>query len=282
MKKIKAVIAAAGVGSRFFPIGKTIPKCMMPVWNQPLLAYTVADCLAAGISEIAVITAPGECTRQVRHFLAEDPELKQYFTDRGWQKKYQPLAQIPAAEFTIIEQPRDTGLYGTALPAIVAADWIGSDDFLLASGDDLLLRLDRGSDLADLVTARRAAGCEGAIAVATAHSDEPLRYGIVQPRPAAGGHPHPLVDEVRHWLPEDRQQHTAYINISRSLLPASVLPHFTAVRPADNGELRATDAINAFARDHDTLIHPIAGTFYDCGNPEGLHAASSAFACNPG
>ncbi|MFF2148766.1 sugar phosphate nucleotidyltransferase [Kitasatospora sp. NPDC058190] len=273
MPTLKAVIAAAGVGSRWFPVGKTTPKCMLPAWNKPLLAYTVADCVAAGAQQITVVTAPGECTRQVRHFLTEDSELKRYFTARGWQDKYQPIAQPLAAEFTIIEQPRDTGLYGTALPPLCAADWIGDDDFLLVSGDDLLLRLDHGSDLADLAAARHNARTAAAIAVATRPSDKPLRYGIVQPR--AGTEPHLLLGELRGWSPEDRQRRTAYIDISRSLLPSSALPYFAEVQPAANGELRATDAITAFAIDHPTLIHPILGAFYDCGSPAGLHAANT-------
>ncbi|MFE0460419.1 sugar phosphate nucleotidyltransferase [Kitasatospora sp. NPDC058965] len=278
MTTLKAVIAAAGVGSRWFPVGKTTPKCMLPAWNKPLLAYTVADCIAAGAQKIAVVTAPGECTRQVRHYLTEDPELKHYFTARGWQDKYQPIAQPPAAEFTIIEQPRDNGLYGTALPPLCAADWIADDDFLLVSGDDLLLRLDRGSDLADLAAARRDARTAAAIAVTTRPSDKPLRYGIVEPRAGTGSRL--LLDRLRSWAPEDGQRRTAYIDISRSLLPASALPYFAAVQPAANGELRATDAITAFAADHPTLIHPILGAFHDCGTPTGLHAANTAIACS--
>ncbi|MFG3056687.1 sugar phosphate nucleotidyltransferase [Kitasatospora sp. NPDC048239] len=166
MPGLTAVIAAAGVGSRFFPIGKTTPKCMLPVWNRPRLSYTVADCIAAGADRIAVVTAPGECTRQVRHFLTPDPEMERYFAARGWQHKYEPIARPVPAEITVIEQPRDTGHYGTALPPMCAAEWIAGDDFLLVSGDDLLLRLDQGSDLADLVAARRSAGTTGAVAVA--------------------------------------------------------------------------------------------------------------------
>ncbi|MFD9688421.1 sugar phosphate nucleotidyltransferase [Kitasatospora sp. NPDC059088] len=273
MPGLTAVIAAAGVGSRFFPIGKTIPKCMLPVWNRPLLSYTIADCIAAGAERIAVVTAPGECTRQVRHFLTPDPEMERYFAARGWQHKYEPIARPLAADITVIEQPRGTGHYGTALPPLCAAEWIRDDDFLLASGDDLLLRLDQGSDLADLVNARRGAHTTGAIAVAVQPSDHPLRYGVIQHRPHAGEHP--LMDSVRAWNPGDREHGTAHINISRTLLPATALPYFAAVQPADDGELRATDAITAFAHDHDLLVHPVLGAFYDCGSPAGLHAANT-------
>ncbi|MEU8333672.1 sugar phosphate nucleotidyltransferase, partial [Micromonospora sp. NPDC048839] len=84
---MRAVIAVAGTGSRFFPIGKTINKCMLPILNQPVVAYAVADCIAAGAREIAIVTAPGEIGRQVRHYFTEDHDLKGYFTARGWQDK---------------------------------------------------------------------------------------------------------------------------------------------------------------------------------------------------
>ncbi|MEU8540890.1 sugar phosphate nucleotidyltransferase [Streptomyces sp. NPDC048717] len=279
MPGITAVIAAAGVGSRFFPIGKTIPKCLLPVWSRPLLSYTVADCIAAGAERIAVVTAPGECTRQVQHFLTPDPEMERYFAARGWQHKYESIARPLAADITVIEQPRGTGHYGTALPPVCAEEWIDGDDFLLVSGDDLLLRLDQGSDLADLVSACREARTVGAVAVAVQPSDRPLRYGVIQHRPGAGERP--LMNSVRAWNSSDRERGTAHINISRTLLPAASLPYFAAVRPAVDGELRATDAITAFAHDHDLLVHPIRGAFYDCGNPEGLHAANSALAPDP-
>ncbi|MFG2821693.1 sugar phosphate nucleotidyltransferase [Kitasatospora sp. NPDC048365] len=265
MPGLTAVIAAADVGSRFFPIGKTTPKCLLPVWSRPLLSYTVADCIAAVAERIAVVTAPGECTRQVRHFLTPDPEMERYFTACGWQHKYAPIATPIAAETTVIEQPRDTGHYGTALPPICAAGWIGDDDFLLVSGDDLLLRPDQGSDLADLAAARRDAGTAGAVAVAVRPSDQPLRYGVVQHH--SGTRARPLMDSVRAWNPGDRGHGTAHINISRTLLPAAVLPYFAAVQPAVDGELRATDAITAFARDHDVLIQLIRGSFSTAAVP---------------
>ncbi|MEW1914588.1 hypothetical protein AB0442_40465 [Kitasatospora sp. NPDC085895] len=86
-----------------------------------------------------------------------------YFEGRGWQDKYKPAATFPG-DITVIEQPRTSGSYGTALPLIYAADWVGQDDdVLLVSGDDLLLRANGGFDLADLV----AAGTAGALAAAT-------------------------------------------------------------------------------------------------------------------
>ncbi|MFJ1756480.1 sugar phosphate nucleotidyltransferase [Kitasatospora sp. NPDC088134] len=273
---MRAVIAAAGMGTRFFPIGKTVTKAMLPVLDRPVIAYAVADCVAAGAREIAIVTAPGEAGRQIRHYLSHDGELKAYCAARGWQDKYAPLDQIhQQADFTFIEQPRDER-YGTALPAILAADFIGDDDVLLVSGDDLLLRPDGGSDLADLAAARIAANASGAIAAATVPGTQAGRYGILNPRTGPGDAVR-ILDTLLE-KPKTYEQPTAFINISRALLPGEAIRYFEKLPPAANGEYQATDAIVAFARDHELLIHPVNGQYHDCGSPEGLLAAGVAAA----
>ncbi len=271
---LKAVIAVAGMGSRFFPISKTLNKCMLPILDLPVIAYAVADAVAAGAREIAIVHGSGETGRQVQHYFTEDTALRDFFAERGWQQKYAPLAHLhDQARFTFIEQPQD-GRYGTALPAIAAAEFVGDDDFLLIAGDDLLLRAD-GSDLADLTAARTAAGTPGAIAAATVPGDTAHRYGILQPRTSDG---HPVLDGLLE-KPADYAETTAFINISRTLLPATALPYFEKLTPSPvNGEYQATDAIAAFARDHDVLIYPVTGQYHDCGNPAGWLSANNAAA----
>lgn len=272
----RAVIAVAGMGTRFFPIAKSVNKCMLPVLNQPVLAYAVADCLAAGVREIAIVTSEGEGGRQVRHYFTEDHSMRDYFTTRGWQTKYEPIAHLhDQADFRFIEQPRNGDRFGTALPAILAADLIGDQGFYLIAGDDLLLRTDGGSDLADLATARDAAGTVGAIAATTIPGSEAHRYGILKPRSTEDDHQ--ILEDLLE-KPTAYSAPTAYINISRTLLPPEATAYFEKLTPAANGEYQATDAIAAFARDHDVLIHPVAGQYVDCGNPAGWLAANNAVA----
>ncbi|OON82645.1 hypothetical protein B1H18_00845 [Streptomyces tsukubensis] len=280
---MKAVLAVAGMGSRFFPIAKTINKCMLPVMERPVIAHAVADCVAAGAREIAVITAPGEPGRQVRHYFTNDLELERYFTDRGWQAKYEPLAGLhEQADFTFLEQPRDER-YGTVLPVLRAATFLDGDDFLLLAGDDLLLRPDGGSDLAELTAGRSAAGVPAAIAAATVPGAQAHRYGVLTTRTSARGHR--VLDAIVE-KPSSHPGTTAYINISRTLLPSDSLAYFNKVTPAANGEYQATDAIAAYARDHDVLVHPVRGQYHDCGNPAGWLGANNAAAViaslNPG
>ncbi|MFE7805878.1 sugar phosphate nucleotidyltransferase [Streptomyces sp. NPDC057430] len=273
---MKAVIAVAGMGTRFFPISKTINKCMLPVLDQPVVAYAVADCLAAGARQIAIVTGTGESGRQVRHYFTEDAGLRDFFTDRGQADKYAPIAHLHTqAQFTFIEQARD-GRYGTALPVMLAADFINGDDFLLLAGDDLLLRPDGGHDLADLTAARTTAGTPAAIAAATVPGETAHRYGILTPRTTATGHQ--VLDTIAE-KPTSYRERTAYINISRTLLSGEAVPYFEKLQPSpSNGEYQATDAIAAYARDHDILIHPAIGAYYDCGNTAGWLAANNAAA----
>ena len=102
---------------------------------------------------------------------------------------------------------------------------------------------------------------------------EAHRYGILQARTAGSGRQ--LLDGLIE-KPARYEQATAYVNISRALLPGDALPYFSKLTPAASGEYQATDAIAACARD--TLIHPVAGRYYDCGNPAGWLAANNAAA----
>ncbi|MFE7509314.1 sugar phosphate nucleotidyltransferase [Promicromonospora sp. NPDC057488] len=267
----KAVIAVAGFGSRFFPVAKSINKCMLPVLNRPVVDFAVEDCLAAGVERIAFVVAPGEGGRQVRHYFSHDPDIESHFKERGWEQKYEQISGLhQRAEFSFIEQPRD-GRYGTALPAMLAEDFVADDDFFLIAGDDLLFRPDGGSDLADLAAARDRAGVAAALGAAVVPGADAGRYGVLTTRDA--GARFPFLDAIVE-KPASFTAPEAYANISRSLLPAAVLPYFRRLQAAENGEYQATDAIGAFAEDHDTLIHPVGGRYFDCGNTSGWLAAN--------
>jgi UTP--glucose-1-phosphate uridylyltransferase len=238
----KAVIAVAGFGSRFFPVAKTVNKCMLPVLNRPVVDFAVEDCLAAGVEQ-----------------------------------KYEQIADVHRrAEFTFIEQPRD-GRYGTALPAMLAEDFVEDDDFFLIAGDDLLFRADGGSDLADLVEMRERAGVGAALGAAAVPGAEAGRYGVLATRDSETGFSFldAIVEKPGYFTAPE-----AYANISRSLLPAAVLPYFHGLQPAKNGEYQATDAIGEHGKDRDILIHPVRGRYFDCGNTSGWLAANRAVAEN--
>ncbi|WP_194823104.1 sugar phosphate nucleotidyltransferase [Micromonospora sp. S-DT3-3-22] len=272
----KAVIAVAGFGSRFFPVAKTVNKCMLPVLTKPAVQYAVEDCVRAGVTEIAIVAAAGQAGEQVRHYFSPDPATEAYFRDRGWTDKWVPAAGLPGiADITFLVQRRD-GRYGTAVPAMIAVDFIGDDDFLLVTGDDLLLRGDGGSDLADLVSRRAAAGSSAALAAAVVEGSRARLYGVVSTREGGAG---TRLYSGMVEKPQDWGEPTAFVNISRYLLPGAIAPYFRALRPdQETGEFQTTDVINAYAADHDILVSPASGDYYDCGNVSGWLAANNAVA----
>ncbi|MFI6758826.1 sugar phosphate nucleotidyltransferase [Micromonospora sp. NPDC050417] len=271
----KAVIAVAGFGSRFFPVAKTLNKCMLPILTKPVVQYMIEDCINAGVTQIAIVTAPGQAGEQVRHYFSPDPDTEAYFHGRGWDKKWEPAARLhELANFTFLEQPRD-GRYGTAVPAMIARDFVGDDDFLLLGGDDVLLRADGGSDLADLVQRRDGAGTPGAIAAVTVDGREAYKYGILTT--TRRGERDILDDIVEK--PTDYSQPTGYINISRCLVSADFFGYLDKLTPsATNGEYQNTDALVAYGRDHDILVSSVTGAYHDCGNVTGWLAANNAAA----
>ncbi|WP_242911463.1 sugar phosphate nucleotidyltransferase [Actinomadura terrae] len=267
----KAVIAVAGYGSRFFPVAKTINKCMLPVLDRPVLHWAVQDCLRAGVEQIAIITAPGDT--QVRHYFTEDAELRDHFQARGWDAKYERIAGLhKLARFTFLEQPRD-GRYGTAIPPLVAEAFVAGDDFLCMSGDDLLLREDGGSDMADLVAARERAGAAAAVAAAVVPGTAASRYGVLRARSGGDMILDRLVEKPTDWTAPE-----AHAYLSRAVLPGDIMTYLGKLTPAANGELQITDAINDLAAASPVLIHPTTGTYLDCGDPGGMLAANLAAA----
>lgn len=117
-----------------------------------------------------------------------------------------------------------------------------------------------------------ATGTAGAVAAATVPGTDAQHYGLPQPGPTPNGH---LLLAGLRERPANYREPTAYISVSRALLPAAAIPYLQAIRPAANGELQVTAA---FAADHDGLLHLLTGHYYDCGNALGLLTAGFAAA----
>jgi UTP--glucose-1-phosphate uridylyltransferase len=271
---VKAVLSAGGWGTRFYPVAKTICKCMLPVLTKPLIHHVVEECVRAGVREIAVITPRGELGAQVRHYFARDPAAERYFHRRGWTDRYEPVAHLhELADLTFLEQP-DDGRYGTALPPLIARRFIGDADFFLINCDDLLLRFDGGSDLADFIAARDSAGVPAVLGTTAVSGERAADHGVVF---ATGTAPR-LLAELRDKpgsLPPGRYE----ITVGRALLPPDFIAYAERVEPSHRtGEIAVTDAFAAYARSAGLLVHRVEGTYYHCGDVAGWLAANTALA----
>lgn len=272
----KAVISTAGFGSRFFPVSVAVNKSLLPILNRPVIDYLVRELVAADVHDIAFVTLPGD--DQIRRYFEESEWVKDYFHNRGWESKYEPLAelyeQLSDVRFTWIEQPVD-GKYGTAIPALLAREWIGDSDWFLLSGDDVILRADGGSDLADLAVAHEAAGTDAAMQVTEVPWEQVSRYGVVKVRDDNGNL---LLDgAVEKPAREDAPSNLA--SISRFLLGPDFFTALDDLKPDDkSGEYLSIAALINYAKSHRVLVHTITGEYHDCGQPSGWLQANNAAA----
>ena len=276
MQQLKAVISTAGFATRFFPVSKVVNKSLLPVWDRPVIDYLITELLAAGVRDIAVVTLPGD--DQIRRYVTEVPWVRDYFTNRGWDHKYTPIADLQQrladVTFEWIEQPID-GRYGTAIPPMLARDWVGDSDWLLVSGDDVVLRADGGSDLADLVAARTAAKTPAAMQVTNVPADRVSRYGIIATR---DHHGFPVLNgAVEKPAPEEAPSTLA--SISRYLLGPDFFDVLAVLKPDPmTGEYLSITALLDYAHTNPVLVHTISGDYYDCGHPGGWLEANNAAA----
>lgn len=273
---LKAVISTAGFGTRMFPVTAAVNKSLLPVGNRPVIDYLLTELVGAGVRDIAFVTMPGDDA--IRRYVEPQAWVRRYFEARGWQRKYEPVSLVhqrfSEVRFTWIEQPLD-GRYGTAIPPMLARDFVGSSDWLLLTGDDVVLRDDNGSDIADLI----ATGASAAVQVTEVPRDRVSHYGIIRTRDEEGRMV--LDGAIEKPSPEEAPSNLA--SISRFLLRSDFFDYLDALRPdPQTDEYYSFTALTAYAADHPVLVHPIRGTYYDCGNIDGWLDANLAVAGRSG
>ena len=106
---IKAVISAAGFGTRFFPLTKAVNKCMLAIGNLPVIYFLINELMLAQVRQIAFVALPGD--DQLHRYFTESPEMRQFFIERGWPEKYLPISdlhrRLRGLDLHWIEQPMD-------------------------------------------------------------------------------------------------------------------------------------------------------------------------------
>lgn len=142
MKVTKAIITAAGYGTRFLPATKNIPKELLPVINVPAIKYVVDNCVEAGITDIIIVTRYGN--HAIEDFFDSAPHLEKYLKDVGKIKEAEEIKKIyTCANFIFVRQdPRLP--YGSASPLYSARKLVSNEPFVYCWGDDIILGKDAG------------------------------------------------------------------------------------------------------------------------------------------
>lgn len=269
-----AVVLTAGYGSRLFPVTAVVQKSLMPVLNYPVLHYVLADLVAAGIQDIAIVVDHGD--RAIGEYVHGAPTARSQLQSRGWTRKYEPIASahadLASARFTLIEQDVSQGDYGTAVPAALAAEFVGERCCFYTSGDDLLLAADLGPNVADVAALRAAAaGCSAAMQVVDMPTDQAQRYGMVELEGRGAGW------QLGTLTEKSATARSRYANISRYYFTPEAfwVAASTALNPAV-GECMITDTLAELQQAGPVGVAIATGTYYDCGSVDGWLQANVA------
>lgn len=264
----KAVIPAAGLGTRFLPATKASPKEMLPLVDKPLIQYTVEEAVAAGIEDIIIITGRGK--RAIEDHFDRSVELEENLKGTGKSQLLHQIRQISTlANFCYVRQSEALGL-GHAV--LCAQHLIGDEPFAVILGDEIIdAPVPALAQLIHVYKKRHGA----VLGVQEVPKQDVSRYGIVTPKRLASGL-HRVHDLVEKPSPAEAPSNLAVIG--RYVLPPEIFPILRKTTPGKNGEIQLTDALRELARKSPMFAHEVRGQRHDAGDKLGFLIATVEFA----
>lgn len=265
MKKIrKAVIPAAGLGTRVLPATKAMPKEMLPIVDKPAIQYIVEEAAASGITDILIITNRGKGLLE-DHF-DRAPELEERLAADS--AKAPILRQVRditrLANIWYVRQKETRGL-GHAVNC--ARSFIGDEPFAVLYGDDVII----GEDPAcgQLIRAYEEYGL-GVVGVKEVSPQAIRKYSSLKVEPLAQGR-FRCTDMVEK--PAPGEEFSLYSILGRCVLPPDIFDILDSTPPGAGGEIQLTDAMKALARREGMVAVDFTGTRYDMGSKLGVMQA---------
>jgi len=259
------VLPVAGLGSRFLPATKVVPKEMLPIVDVPLVQLAVEEAHRAGIRHVVLVTSASK--RAIEDHFDRAAELELMLESRG---KQDALALVRAAlpdgmSVSVVRQPKALGL-GHAV--LCAAPVVGDRPFAVMLPDDLIDGPGAGC-LADMVALYRETGA-CSLAVEEVPRDKTDKYGVVS---LAGERITAMVEK-----PKPEVAPSTLAVVGRYVLPGRIFRALAQVPPGAGGEIQLTDGIAALLADVEFRAHRFAGVRYDCGSKLGHLQANFAYA----
>ena len=262
MKKIrKAVIPAAGMGTRVLPATKSMPKEMFPIVDKPAIQYIVEEAVNSGIEEILIITNRGKGI--IEDHFDYSPELEQALLKGGKNEFYDTVTAIPKlANITYVRQKETKGL-GHAISC--AKSFVGDEPFAVLFGDDVIVGEDHA--VAQLIRVYEKYG-KGVLGVKEVPKSEIHKYGSLKVD-RLEGNVFSCTDMVEK--PATEAEVLSYYSIlGRCVLPPEIFSILETVKPGVGGEIQLTDAMKVLARTVGMTAVDFTGVRYDMGNKLGI------------
>jgi UTP--glucose-1-phosphate uridylyltransferase len=262
----KAVLPAAGLGTRFLPATKASPKEMLSLVDKPLIQYVVEEAVDCGITDIIIVTGRGK--RAIEDHFDVSFELEVTLKDKGKDDILRDVRAISEmANFWYVRQPEARGL-GHAVAC--ARSMVGDEPFAVLLADDVI----HGprTALAQMMDVYREFGTS-VIGLQPVPPEEVVRYGVIRPEPVREGL-HRVVDLVEKPQPADAPSNLSVIG--RYILDPAIFAALDGITEGAGGELQLTDALKLMLKGR--VIHglELEGARYDAGDKLGFLTATVA------
>jgi len=253
----KAVIPAAGLGTRFLPATKAQPKEMLPIVDKPAIQYVVEEAAMAGFDDILLVTGRGK--RALEDHFDHAVELESQLAASGKEDllaAVQAVSQLASVHYVRQGQPRGLG------HAVGCAQLhVGTEPFAVLLGDDLIGEHERL--LGQMVDLCQESG-RSVIAVMEFGDDQLGKYGVVDAAPDPDRPDVFLVNDMVE-KPGKANAPSNLCIIGRYVLTADIFDHIKDTRPGRGGEIQLTDAMKAQAREEPIMAIKFSGVRYDVG-----------------
>lgn len=264
MRIRKAVIPAAGLGTRFLPATKAMPKEMLPVVDKPVIQIVMEEAVASGIEAVLIVTGRGK--EAIENHFDVSAELESFLKERGKEKELAIVQQIASmVEVGYVRQKEALGL-GHAV--LCAKTWVGDEPFAVFLGDDIVVSETPCMAQMAAVFEREKASVLGVMEVAR---DQTSKYGIVAGEPA-GGRLMRVRDMVEKPRPEEAPSTTAVIG--RYVFTPQIFEELEKTGRGAGGEIQLTDAIRTLLARQPVFAYTFEGRRFDTGDRLGFLQAT--------
>lgn len=270
MQKItKAVIPAAGLGTRFLPAAKACPKEMLPIVDKPTIQYIIEEALASGIADILIIS--GRTKRAIEDHFDRSPELELNLAEHGKDDLLKMVQDIANVRIHYVRQKAPKGL-GDAI--LCAKAFVGNEPFAVLLGDDVVYN-DEKPCLGQLMDVYKNTGAS-VLGCQTVPQEKVSSYGIVASSATDNARIFRVNDMVEKPAIEEAPSCLAVLG--RYVITPRIFEILETTAPGRGGEIQLTDALKVLAKEEAMYAYDFEGRRYDVGDKLGYLEATVEYA----
>lgn len=262
----KCLFPAAGYGTRFLPVTKSMPKEMLPLVNKPLIQYGVEEAMAAGMTEIAIVTGRGK--RAIEDHFDISYELEHQIAGTSKESALKDIRHL--IDHCTFSYTRQLSMKGLGHAILTGETLIGHEPFAVVLADDYCI-MEQNGVLAQMVALYEKYQCS-IVAIEEVPREETSKYGVIDGDEVTEGL-YRVTNMVEKPDPAVAPSNLAIIG--RYILTPDIFDILRATPPGRNGEVQITDALMTQAKSGGVLAYKFKGRRFDCGSIEGFMEASN-------